>query len=172
MEAIQSARCIISFSFVISFVSITLLFLVTHPARPLQQECNAEGFCESKIRVGIHLRRTRFFIPKLLVEFEKKYPNIEVIFIETKSEKMETMLLDGELDIIFTNKVSAVDKLNVISIYKDKLLLAVSPNNPACKYGVKIKGHEHLWLDLNHVKIIDLYYSHLNRLQEILLIKL
>lgn len=125
-----------------------------------------------KIRVGIHLRRTRFFIPKLLVEFEKKYPNIEVIFIETKSEKMETMLLDGELDIIFTNKVSAVDKLNVISVYKDKLLLAVSPNNPACKYGVKIKGHEHLWLDLNHVKIIDLYYSHLNRLQEILLIKL
>lgn len=105
-----------------------------------------------KIRVGIHLHRTRFFIPKLLVEFEKKYPNIEVIFIETKSEKMETMLLDGELDIIFTNKVSAVDKLNVISVYKDKLLLAVSPNNPACKYGVKIKGHEHLWLDLNHVK--------------------
>ncbi|MDU1910094.1 LysR family transcriptional regulator [Fusobacterium sp.] len=105
-----------------------------------------------KIRVGIHLRRTRFFIPKLLVEFEKKYPNIEVIFIETKSEKMEAMLLDGELDIIFTNKVTAVDKVNVISVYKDKLLLAISPDNPACQYSTKIKGHEYPWLDLNHVK--------------------
>lgn len=65
---------------------------------------------------------------------------------------MEKMLLEGELDIIFTNKLVSLDKLNVISIYKDKLLIAISPNNPACKYAVKIKGHEYPWLDLNHVK--------------------
>ncbi len=105
-----------------------------------------------RIRIGIHLRRSSFFIPKLLVEFEKKYPNIEVIFIETKSEIMEAKLLDGELDIIFTNKVAAIDKLNIISVYKDKLLLAISPNNPACQYSVKLKDHEYPWLDLNYVK--------------------
>jgi len=105
-----------------------------------------------RIRIGTHIRRTSFFIPELLIEFEKKYPNIEIVCFETSSEEMEKMLLEGELDIIFTNKLMAPDKLNVISIYKDKLLIAISPNNPACKYAVKIKNHEYPWLDLNHVK--------------------
>ena len=105
-----------------------------------------------RIRIGTHIRRTSFFIPELLVKFEKSYPNIEIICSEISSEEMEKMLLEGELDIIFTNKLVSLDKLNVISIYKDKLLIAISPNNPACKYAVKIKGHEYPWLDLNHVK--------------------
>lgn len=105
-----------------------------------------------KIKVGIHFRRTVHFIPKLLVEFEKKYPNIDVIFIETSSEKMEAMLLEGELDMIFTNKIIYPDKLNIIPIYKDKLLAVISPNNPVCKYAQKIEGHNFLWLDLKYVK--------------------
>lgn len=105
-----------------------------------------------KIKVGIHFRRTVNFISKLLVEFEKKYPNIEVIFIETSSENMETMLLEGELDIIFTNKIMYPEKLEILPIYKDKLLAVITPNNPICKYAKKIKGHNFLWLDLKYIK--------------------
>lgn len=105
-----------------------------------------------KIKIGIHFRRTVNFIPKLLAEFEKKYPNIEVIFIETSSEKMEAMLLEGELDLIFTNKIMYYDKVNIIPIYKDKLLAVISPDNPVCRYAKPIEGHKFLWLDLKYVK--------------------
>ena len=48
-----------------------------------------------RIRIGTHIRRTSFFIPELLVKFEKSYPNIEIICSEISSEEMEKMLLEG-----------------------------------------------------------------------------
>ncbi len=105
-----------------------------------------------KIKLGIHFRRTMHFLPKLLREFEEKYPKIEISLTETRSKIMEEKLIDGELDLVFTNSITHTDKLNIVPLYKDKLLLAVSPNNPVCKYAKKIKSHKYEYLDLEYVK--------------------
>lgn len=81
-----------------------------------------------RIRIGMHLRKTLYFIPKLLSEFEKIHPNIEVLLFEDSSLNLENLLLEGELDIILINKINHIcSNIETIPIYNDKLLIGVSP---------------------------------------------
>lgn len=80
------------------------------------------------IKIGMHIRKTLYFIPKLLTNFEKKHPNIEVTLIEASSSELETLLLEGELDFILTNKIIHLcDNIKTIPLYTDKLLIGISP---------------------------------------------
>lgn len=80
------------------------------------------------IKIGMHIRKTLYFIPKLLTDFEKKHPNIEVSLIEASSSELETLLIEGEVDFILTNKITHLcNNIETIPIYTDKLLIGISP---------------------------------------------
>ena len=84
--------------------------------------------CTGHIKIGMHVRKTLYFIPKLLTDFEKKHPNIEITLIEASSSELETLLLEGEVDFILTNKIIHLcDNIEIIPIYTDKLLIGISP---------------------------------------------
>lgn len=123
----------------------------------IQDQFNAEladivaGYT-GKLKIGIHLRRTAYIIPKVLMEFEKIYPKIDVVFYETDSKIMEDMLIEGEVDLILTNNFFNIEKLEIIPIYEDKILLVISSEHPACRETVQLEGHEYPWIDLEHIK--------------------
>ena len=76
----------------------------------------------------MHLRKTLYFIPKLLTEFEKIHPNIEVVLLEDSSLIIENALLEGEIDLILTNKIiHSSENIETIPIYEDKFLIGISP---------------------------------------------
>lgn len=80
------------------------------------------------IKIGMYLRKTLYFIPKLLIDFEKIHPNIEIILFEDSSLNLENLLLEGEIDLILTNKIiHSCNNIEMIPIYKDKFLIGVSP---------------------------------------------
>lgn len=83
-----------------------------------------------RLRLGLHLRRSRYLLPKVLTEFERSYPQVEVTVVETSSRDMEQRLLDGDLDLILTNRFFQRDKLDVIPIYNDHLVAAIRRNIP------------------------------------------
>ena len=101
-----------------------------------------------RLRLGLHLRRSRYLLPKVLTEFERSYPQVEVTVTETSSRDMEQQLLDGDLDLILTNRFFQRDKLDVIPIYNDHLVAAIPPKHPACAQARELPGHRYLWLDL------------------------
>ena len=101
-----------------------------------------------RLRLGLHLRRSRYLLPKVLTEFERSYPQVEVTVAETSSRDMEQRLLDGDLDLILTNRFFQRDKLDVIPIYNDHLVAAIPPEHPACAQARELPGHRYLWLDL------------------------
>lgn len=83
---------------------------------------------KGRIRIGMHLRKTLYFIPKLLTEFEKIHPNIEVVLLEDSSLIIENALLEGEIDLILTNKIiHSSENIETIPIYEDKFLIGISP---------------------------------------------
>ena len=84
----------------------------------------------------------------MLTEFERSYPQVEVTVAETSSRDMEQRLLDGDLDLILTNRFFQRDKLDVIPIYNDHLVAAIPPEHPACAQARELPGHRYLWLDL------------------------
>lgn len=51
-----------------------------------------KGF-KGRLRIGIPIRRSPYIIPKVLKEFKKLYPNVEVILHEGNTEKLEQLLL-------------------------------------------------------------------------------
>ena len=67
---------------------------------------------------------------------------------ETSSRDMEQQLLDGDLDLILTNRFFQRDKLDVIPIYNDRLVMAIPARTSRLRPGPGSAGHRYPWLDL------------------------
>ncbi len=100
-----------------------------------------------RLRLGIHSRRSTYLLPKVLTEFHSRYPQIEVLLTENSSKAMEDMLLSGELDLIITNRFFDREKLEIIPIYQDRLIMSVPSGHPACRTAEKIQGHAYPRID-------------------------
>ncbi len=110
-----------------------------------------QGDC-GRLRLGLHLRRSSYLLPGVLTQFGREYPNIEVAVAEVNSREMEQQLLDGDLDLILTNRFFQKEKLEIIPVYNDFLLMSIRPDHPACAHAKSLPGHEYPWLDLNLVR--------------------
>lgn len=105
-----------------------------------------------RLRLGLHLRRSSYLLPGVLTKFAQEYPNIEVTVSEVNSREMEQLLLDGDLDLILTNRFFQKEKLEILPVYNDFLLMSIRPDHPACAFAKSLPGHEYPWLDLNLVR--------------------
>lgn len=105
-----------------------------------------------RLRLGIHSRRSTYLLPGVLKEFHGRYPQIEVLLTEDSSKNMEEKLLAGDLDLIITNRFFSKEKLEVIPVYDDRLIMSAAPGHPACSQAKQLPGHPYPWLDLNYVK--------------------
>ena len=104
-----------------------------------------------RLRLGLHLRRSSFLLPRVLTEFSRLHPNVEVVLKEDISKVIEEELLDGELDLILTNRFFSREKLEIQTVYNDYLILVVPADHPVCGKGIRLPGHAYPWLDLKLV---------------------
>lgn len=105
-----------------------------------------------RLRLGIHSRRSTYLLPTVLTEFHSRYPQIEVILTENNSKVMEDMVLSGDLDLVITNRFFDKDKLEIVPIYQDRLILSVPADHPACQTAKEIQGHVFPWIDVTLLK--------------------
>lgn len=104
-----------------------------------------------RLRFGLHSRRSTYLLPGMLKEFHDRYPQIEVLLTEDGSKSLEAKLLSGDLDLILTNRFFDKEKLEIIPVYDDRLIMSVSPDHPACAKAKPLPGHPYPWLDLKYV---------------------
>lgn len=100
-----------------------------------------------RLRLGIHSRRSTYLLPTVITEFHQRYPQIEVLLTETSSKIMEDMVLSGDLDLVITNRFFDREKLEIIPIYQDCLVMSLPYGHPACEKAKKIQGHDYPWMD-------------------------
>ncbi len=105
-----------------------------------------------RIRIGIPYTRSTYLTPLTLPIFSKKYPNVKVEIIELLSDKLEKLLIEGDLDIAFLNTPLVEKDLNYIKIYDEEILLVLPKNHPLSKKGVKTKKSKYPFFDITTLK--------------------
>ncbi len=88
------------------------------------------NFKKGKITIGIPRSRAYYMLPEVLVEFNKRYPDIIIDTYEGSSSEIEEKLLRGELNfaIIPVNNSLCNDELTFKTICEESLILITAKN--------------------------------------------
>lgn len=99
----------------------------------LKQEVNAiNGLNKGTVKVGVFSSISTNWIPFIMKEMEKKYPNIEIKLIEGNYAEIEKWLLDSEVDcgFIINNKTTSLRSFDIVKLKTEPLLCVVSEQSP------------------------------------------
>lgn len=93
-----------------------------------------------RINIGITTHLSTFVLPSVLPKFKERCPFIDVYIIEKNSTELEKSLLLGEIDFAVMHEPKKLNsgQINYESLVKDPFLLAMSPDNPLVKHGIKL----------------------------------
>lgn len=100
----------------------------------MEREFNAElhNFLmgsTGRLRIGVQLRRSPYIVAEIATYFREKYPEIELVFKESHTSILETMVINNELDILIYSCMKRRKDLNYVHIFNDNLFLAVNSSN-------------------------------------------
>lgn len=98
----------------------------------LKQEVNAiNGLNKGMVKVGVFSSISTNWIPYIIKEMEKKYPNIEIQLIEGNYAEIEKWLLESEVDCGFiNNKTTSLHSFEILKLKTEPLLCVVSEQSP------------------------------------------
>jgi len=88
------------------------------------------------IRIGIPPIVGASFFPRIIGQFKREYPLVDIQLTEVGTKNIEIGIEDGTLDIgIVCSHPTRVNTFNTFSLLKDPLMLVVYPDHPLSKGG-------------------------------------
>lgn len=89
-----------------------------------------------KVTIGFPSVVGTMFLPNMLLEFQKKYPEITIRTVEAGGNALSGMVISGEIDLAIIMRPVYSDLLNEIPLIKDQVAAGVNPDHPLanCKY--------------------------------------
>ena len=100
------------------------------------------GLRRGSVVLGISSFRGRYMVPKLLKEFRIQYPEIRVKIKEGNSIAIESMLIEGSIDMGVVALPLTKLKQDVEALTRDEVFLAVNKNHPIMQYVHPIYDNE------------------------------
>lgn len=82
-----------------------------------------------RLRIGVQLRRSPYIVAEIASHFRESYPEIELVFTESNTSVLETMVANYELDLIIYSCMKRRKDLNYVHIFNDNLFLAVNSSS-------------------------------------------
>lgn len=87
------------------------------------------------IKIGIPPLVSTVFFPDMLLDFQRKYPDIPVELFEYGSVRAARLVQDDILDAAIVNiNFHEIEQLNFYQILSDKIVFCVSKSNPLVLY--------------------------------------
>jgi DNA-binding transcriptional LysR family regulator len=83
-----------------------------------------------KITVGATAVMGTYFMPRLIGDYNRKYPGIDINMQMGNSNSILDKLISNQVDIGFAGRLKSDNRLKSILVHKEKLLLVSSPDNP------------------------------------------
>lgn len=97
----------------------------------MEREITAsKSAAKESVRLGISPFYSKFYLPRLLPDFMKRFPNIQVDIDEDISVNLEKKLLDGSLDLCATPLKPKNDLLEYEVIRKEQIYIALPKEHP------------------------------------------
>ena len=83
------------------------------------------------LRIGTTHTQARFFLPQAVVQFRKSFPNIRLVFEQSKPDRLVHMLYKNQIDLaICTDKLEVNDKVALYPCYRWVHMLLVPDDHP------------------------------------------
>ncbi len=99
------------------------------------------GIRQGSIHLGASTIPGEFILPKIIGDFNEKYPSVSVVLAISDTSDIETRVLDGNLELGVIGSKSTHNTLSCQELWKDELVLAVPTQHRwAGKKEVSIKA--------------------------------
>ena len=85
---------------------------------------------DGTIRIGGSHYLLCYILPRILTQFHRKYPGIQLELFEHGSEQLAEMLKNREIDLTFSCHPILINKFKHFPFFSDEILLAVPRENP------------------------------------------
>ena len=85
------------------------------------------------LRIGASLTLGNFLLPKLIVEFQQKHPNLRLRTNVSNGAKIQHLLCENQLDLAFIEGGVSDSNLYTEAFTEDRLLLILPPDHPLLK---------------------------------------
>lgn len=83
-----------------------------------------------RLRLGIPLLRGPWLMPQVLIEFRKRWPEVELCLREGNITFLNKLLEAHELDMILINQENLDPKMEHQKLFEEEFLVAVPPGHP------------------------------------------
>lgn len=83
-----------------------------------------------KITVGATAVMGTYFMPRLIGDYNRKYPGIDINIQMGNSNSVLDKLISNQVDIGFAGRLKSDNRLKNILVHREKLLMVSSPDNP------------------------------------------
>jgi len=84
---------------------------------------------KGKITIGSTAVIGTYFLPRIIGQYNKRYPGIKLDLKMGNSNTVHSMLADGKIDLCFAGKIRTHSGFAGTLIHQERLLLVVSPEN-------------------------------------------
>jgi len=85
---------------------------------------------QGRITIGISPKRSALFMPVVLSTYMKRYPEVEIVFLEEDQHRLEDMALQGKVDLAFVTNPLMKKQLEYEYLYREYILLALPYPHP------------------------------------------
>jgi len=112
-----------------------------------QEISNIVQMRTNHIRFGTSHYYGSFLVTGILYHFMQNHPDIKINVYTETSQVLEKKLLKGDLDLAVIVMTKPHPELEYTFLFHEKILLALSPDNPICNRTVAIEGSKYPYLD-------------------------
>jgi len=104
------------------------------------------------LKVGFPAMRGTYMLPCSLPIFHSLYPNVKINIRESNSSQLNELLLNGEIDLAFYNRLDSNPYIEHEIISHEEVVMVMSPDNPLCELAQTLKGCKYPHIDLKDLK--------------------
>ena len=102
-----------------------------------------------RLSIGMQSIRAPHLSARLIQHITKTYPDVRLQWYDEVYSSLETLLLNGQIDLFFCNRSRLRTDFEYIPLYEDEVVFMVNSEHPLLKYASASGGGEPAWIDLS-----------------------
>lgn len=88
------------------------------------------GLKKGEVRIGLPSMVGSYYFPGLIIDFKKKYPDLQIMVYEEGTVKIRQMLMDGEIDMGVILEDDEMEGIEVLSFLEEEMVVCVPDSHP------------------------------------------
>jgi LysR family hydrogen peroxide-inducible transcriptional activator len=95
-----------------------------------REATDAQDLRRGTLTIGVLPTIAPYLLPKVMAQFSKKFPGVEIVVQEDTTARLLKLALDYEIDFALASQPIENDLLEINRLFSEELLLALPPGHP------------------------------------------